>query len=228
MDITTILIVAVMLLIMAGVLVGLFFTLRADKSSPAEQKPTSAQPDLVEIARLERDKETNMLMVVVEGKLYANASNLSFAQRQRVASAAYDLHKWLGLAPGVASTSSSTGVMSPAAPVPPVVQPGPVEAPVETVKPVSTNPLASFQHTISASKPASSFKSITAQIDEILQARLADTPFEKKGIHLAETPGGGVVVQVGLEQYPGIDAVPDDEVRNLIRSAVAEWEKRNK
>jgi hypothetical protein len=96
------------------------------------------------------------------------------------------------------------------------------------VKPVSTNPVDALRHTMGTSKPVASFKSIPAQIDEILQGKLAGTPLEKRSIHLTESTSGGVVVQVGLDQYPGIDAVPDEEVRNLIRSAVAEWEKRNR
>jgi hypothetical protein len=35
-----------------------------------------------------------------------------------------------------------------------------------------------------------------------------------------------MVVMVGLNQYDGVEAVPDEEIRNLIRSAVAEWEER--
>jgi len=31
---------------------------------------------------------------------------------------------------------------------------------------------------------------------------------------------------VGLDRYESVDEVPDDEVRGLIRSAVAEWEAR--
>lgn len=57
---------------------------------------------------------------------------------------------------------------------------------------------------------------------------LVDTPLEKRGIHLSELPGSGVVVQVGLDQYPGIEAVPDEEVRSVLRAAVAEWERQNR
>ncbi len=69
-------------------------------------------------------------------------------------------------------------------------------------------------------------KSITTQIDEILQEMLKESGRENQAIRLVEDPGGGVIVMVGLEHYDGVDAVPDPEIRSLIRSAVAEWERR--
>ena len=69
-------------------------------------------------------------------------------------------------------------------------------------------------------------KSIAAQIDEILQEKLATSPLNSSAIRLLELPGKGMVVMVGLDQYEGVDLVPDPEIRDLIRSAVAEWERR--
>jgi len=68
--------------------------------------------------------------------------------------------------------------------------------------------------------------SITAQIDEILQEKLQDSPYATSLIRLVELPSKGVVVKVGMDQYEGVDAVPDEAIRQLIRSAVAEWERR--
>jgi hypothetical protein len=69
-------------------------------------------------------------------------------------------------------------------------------------------------------------RSITAQIDDILQEKLQDSPFASSLIRLVELPSKGVVVMVGKDQYEGVDAVPDEDIRQLIRSAVAEWERR--
>ncbi len=69
-------------------------------------------------------------------------------------------------------------------------------------------------------------KSITAQIDDVLQDMLDESAHENQAIRLIEDPGKGVVVMVGLDQYEGVEAVPDPEIRSLIRSAVAEWESR--
>jgi hypothetical protein len=69
-------------------------------------------------------------------------------------------------------------------------------------------------------------KSIVAQIDDILQEKLEGTPLSKRGIRLRELPNQHMAVMVGLDQYEGVEDVPDEEIRNLIRSAVSEWEKR--
>jgi hypothetical protein len=65
-----------------------------------------------------------------------------------------------------------------------------------------------------------------SQIDAILQDRLAGTPLEERGIFLAQSPEGGVIVYVGLTRYHAIDDVPDPEIKSAIRAAIAEWENR--
>jgi hypothetical protein len=69
-------------------------------------------------------------------------------------------------------------------------------------------------------------KSIVEQIDEVLQGMLPGTPFENEKVYLAESPRHGVVVRVGAQTYEGIEAVPEGEVKKLLRAAVAEWEKQ--
>ena len=66
------------------------------------------------------------------------------------------------------------------------------------------------------------------QINDILQTRIAGTPFEARAIAVNDAPDHGVVVTVDGEKYQGVKDVPDEAVRNLIRSAVMEWEKQSK
>ncbi len=66
--------------------------------------------------------------------------------------------------------------------------------------------------------------SVTAQIDSILAARLANTPLADRAIRLESLSDGGLSVRVGARAYPSVDEVPEEEIRTLIRSAVAEWE----
>jgi len=69
-------------------------------------------------------------------------------------------------------------------------------------------------------------KSIAAQVDEVLQEKLASTAYKDQGIRLLELPNGGMVVMVNDTQYDGVNEVPDPEVRLLIQESVAEWERR--
>ena len=68
---------------------------------------------------------------------------------------------------------------------------------------------------------------MVAEIDEILQKKLSMSHLENKGVHLLETPAGGVLVFIGMDKYEGISAVPDSDIKTLIQSAVKEWELKN-
>ena len=74
-------------------------------------------------------------------------------------------------------------------------------------------------------KPAA-LSTIVAQIDEILQARLASSPLANRGIRLTESPEGGAIVWVGLQKFMGVGEVTDPEIKAIIQAAIAEWEKK--
>jgi hypothetical protein len=67
--------------------------------------------------------------------------------------------------------------------------------------------------------------SMVEQINQILQKKLVDSGQETKAVRLIEGPGGAVRVLIGVNSY-GLEDVPDEEVSNLIREAVAAWEDR--
>jgi len=97
-----------------------------------------------------------------------------------------------------------------------------------SIKRPSLNPLDAFARALQPSAQAENpfARSIAEQVDEILQEMLEESPLRSKAIRLLELPQKGMVVMIGLEQYQGVEAVPDEEVRSLIRSAAAEWERR--
>jgi hypothetical protein len=74
--------------------------------------------------------------------------------------------------------------------------------------------------------PASAPTSMVGQINAILQTRIANTKLADMGVTMIESPSGGVFVYVGLNKFEGIDAVPDEDVKSAIRSAIAEWERK--
>ncbi len=75
-------------------------------------------------------------------------------------------------------------------------------------------------------RPISPEGSIVTQIDSILQARLAGTPLEDRGVFLTQSPEGGVTVYIGLTKYEGVNDVPDPEIKAAIRAAITEWEDK--
>ncbi|MGA9531337.1 MAG: hypothetical protein WBR18_01350 [Anaerolineales bacterium] len=67
--------------------------------------------------------------------------------------------------------------------------------------------------------------SMIEQINEILSAKLAEQPDTTTAVHLMEGSDGTIRVYIGVNSY-SIEDVPDEEVRALIRQAVAEWESQ--
>jgi len=104
-------------------------------------------------------------------------------------------------------------------------QAAPIPAPVSPQKvmpPIKVSPREKKETPV-----APAMESIIQQINGVLQAKLASSAFKNRGIQLLEGPGGAVLVEDGLKSYEGIEAVPDAEVKSLIREAIAEWEKKH-
>lgn len=204
--------------------------LRAQKQGapPDEQPPSgggSSPPGGKDVIRLWREPRGGRLIVEINGRLIPSAQDLNAEERRRVALAAADLRTWLGVFP---QPASSAGVESGSA----VSSAGARQANAskpEQAGQISRNPFKVFTRAfqeLDKPKVAPSAVSIAAQIDEILQEKIAATPLEGRGIRLLELPGQGMVVMIGLDKYEGVEAVPDAEIRSLLRQAVAEWEAR--
>jgi hypothetical protein len=119
--------------------------------------------------------------------------------------------------------SVSQAVPQPSVPVQVPSTPTPLQSALSSLQPLA-------QPLIPPKKPAEEKDirslSIVAQIDTVLQMRLVETPLATKGIRLAESLTGGVEVYVGINKYPSIDDVPDQEIKDTIRAAIAEWEQK--
>jgi hypothetical protein len=142
----------------------------------------------------------NQVWLEMDGTRLDNKEALQAGQRQRLLNFVLDMRPWL-------DTGRPAGV-SPAGTAQ-VVQP-------EKNKKGTGNKEVT---------PLPVLESIIQQIDKVLQAKLATSEFKDRDIQLNEGPGGIVIVKDGRNNYEGIDAIPDQQVKDLIRQAVADWEK---
>lgn len=70
-------------------------------------------------------------------------------------------------------------------------------------------------------------KTISSQIDAILQDRLVHSADLNLNLHLVDLEDHSLGVVLNGQTFNGIEAVPDERAKALIRSAVAEWQRMN-
>ncbi len=218
-----------------------------------EAPPGGKKGRYTPVFRVWREKESGALIVEMDGKAMTAPSPLNQTQRERLESTVRDLRGWLGM--GLAGTQSSQADNAPVAQAPrPAIPTAPPVVVAQAAKaadergmaageavparaisyspparmPVSTStPAAQPPAPKGKEEPAAApvSKSIVLQIEDILQDMIAGTDLEQRDVHLLEDPIRGVVVQIGIEHFEGIDAVPDPYIKGIIQSAVQEWEK---
>ena len=244
MSVNSTLLLAVFFFLIGAAVMGIIWYLQnIARGGYKEKNASSSDSNLAEVARLFRDKTTQDLVVTMNGNVFHDANQLNPGQSRRLHFASDVLVKWLGESPPPSPASDATPATpqestSPAEEWVPVetVAPGDqlahippfVAEPAEEVKPVSIKITDVVSGILNPAPPQPEPKSIALQIDAILQDMIADTTFEERGISVNDAPDHGVMVTLDGKQYPGVKDVPDEEVRNLIRSAVVEWEKSGK
>ena len=188
---------------------------RKDQPAPTPMTVTVDDPGLLRI------KDDNGLLTLDLDGTRADTSSLSAEQRRRLIEMLSLMRPWL----------EGRSVPAPALkPSPPPLSGQPVPAPISPAPPIpkstpqSSAPRASI--IAKEDRPSAPANSIVTQIDAILQARLAGSPLEGRGVFLTQSPEGGVIVYVGLTRYTGVEDVPDAEVKAAIRAAISEWENK--
>lgn len=190
---------------------------KAAVALPQSEGSPPADPNLAEIARLSTDRTTQGLVVGIGAQVYRSSEALSEEQRNLLGDTLEQLSTWLGHPRPAAAVS-----------------PAPVSAARQLVIPAkkpsySLNPVDMVVNAVDAEAgklPDEAEMSIPMQVNAILQEKLKGTPIEKRGISLSESPTKDLVVRVGLEKFTGVDAVPYEDVKSLIREAVQEWGRR--
>lgn len=188
------------------------------------QPPPKPETVTVDDPGLLRIKNENGAFALDLDGARVNPISLSPDQRRRLIELLSVMRPWLE---GRATPTSAEIASAPLPESRPLEQTASRPAPVQPA-PMSPQPVATPKPSTIAKedRPVAPANSIVTQIDTVLQARLAGTPLEERGIFLTESSEGGVNVYVGLTRYNGIDDVPDPEIKAAIRGAITEWENK--
>ena len=217
MDLTGVILLTGIGVVVGFLLAALIFSLRKE-SSPEQAPQQQLLSDTEHNIRTWREGGDQHLVVELDGVSHRQESDLHADQRRLLADLTGELQDWIGKKP--------TPTAEPSA------QPDEHKATdlqtEEVKKTTSLNPLKVFSDSLQPKKKSSADEpdqSIVAQIDLILQAKMEGNQFEDQGIRLIEGPDQGMVIEIGISKYTEIDAVPDEQVRQLIRLSVVEWER---
>ncbi len=154
---------------------------------------------------------------------------ISAEQRQRLVNTLVQMRPWLDAKPAAGSTIMPTP--PPAVSIPAVerLSAKSADSHPATPAPFKINLMKGINSMVSKEvKSPSDLKppSIVAMIDDVLQAKLSGTHLQERGIKLEDGLLGEVIVCVGSQRYVGVVSVPDPEIREMIQSAISDWEKR--
>jgi hypothetical protein len=225
-------IIFIILALVAGLLIGVLIASLAGgrtkepletPAPPAARAPVDAWVDLrrqyQERISLWVEKSSGRLVVRINGRMVDRPQQLNPEEMQQHQAYFKEWLHWLSMTDPASAGPHPHGASVLVTPAPAGAKPAastvPAAAPASAVVPPAT-----------AAVPAA--KSIVEQINAILQEMMLDSPASAKGVRLFEHPRDGVVVRVGLDSYNGIDAVPDAEVKALLKAAAAEWERRSR
>jgi hypothetical protein len=186
-------------------------------------QPVNVKVDDPGLMRIKNEK--GFLTLDLDGAR-VDTSTLSADQRKRLIEMLSLMRPWLEGKPAPAPTMTTPPPPQPK-PVTPTPAPSPTPLHPITQQPAISPNTAPRPATVAKEdRPSAPATSIVGQIDSVLQARLAGTPLEERGVFLAQAPDSGVMVYVGLTKYMAIDDVPDAEIKAAIRAAITEWENK--
>lgn len=189
------------------------------EEQPLPEPAPRGSSNLLEVARIWKDNSSHLPVLEIGGNLFHKADDIHPEQVEQLNTAITELCNWLGQTPPAPPLAAKVPAFLGNEPVsPPKITPPTRRGPLEILR----NSLEADVRSAMKSTP----KSLAAQVDDVLQEMLAGSNLAGRGIRIMDTPSADLVVMVGLNKYDGIDAVPDQEVQEIIREAVAEWGKR--
>ena len=185
----------------------------ASKTLAHPDTPAAPQDAILVI----RDPISTDWSVEVNGMRYASLKDIHDDKAaHKVLEALNGMQRFAGSIPITNTTPSND---SAAASLPPRETPPPAPPSAAIILPIQAGRSALPRH------PAAP-GSLLEQVEKILQRNLMKYPqLESSGIHIGATPQGGLQIEVGDNYYHAPDEVPDFTIRELIKTAIMEWER---
>jgi len=214
-----------------GAIVAVLFREDGDQA-----KSAGAPKGHVEVLRVWWDKQSESILPEIGGKYPRNAALLTEAQHAHLIRVILSLRQWMGYNPAAAepeptpqrAAAAPQARGAPGEEAPPNISPVTAFAeslpkPVGYMDALRSNPFKRPQIASPKTAEEARPKSIVEQIDEILQTQIASTPLTARAVALKELPSGGMVIFIGRQQYEGVDAIPDPEIKAAIKRAAQTW-----
>lgn len=168
------------------------------------------------------------LLIELRGRILTEVRQATTAQRLELESVMDQWLRWLGVNLEISKSDQE--------PMPPVFQPAqPSAPPAPAIMPQAVaeslppQDIAGAISNLGKAKPekAGGPKTMVEQIDEILQELVSRSAFSQRSVKITQDVREGIVVWLDGGRYPGMDSVPDPDIKNMIRAAAAEWERRS-
>ncbi|MCX6056260.1 MAG: hypothetical protein NTZ74_15360 [Chloroflexi bacterium] len=219
------LILAVIIGLLVGLLVASLFSTRESRSSVEQAPPADLAKDgFGKVVSLWYSPGGKRIVTELDGDYYRDFLVLSPDQKKRVQKILTQWSNWI--------TSSEDLIAEKAAPGSQDQDSSPVDAEERPVFPQKNSKEISldrnqtpFLETELLPPETKKPDTIAGQISLILERLLETSSLKEKGIKLIENTHQGVDVWIGMEKFNGIEAIPYPEAQQLIKKAVAQWER---
>lgn len=234
MEQSTVYIVLAVICIIVGFIGGaLISMLFAERDKKQLRKEGDLLPEGIDrerhtaLLRIWRDADGGLL-IELRDRIIPEIKQASTAQRLEIESIMDQWLDWLGVNLKIPKSAQEPKVQ-----LQPQPQPQPIKPPVTPVMPQAVAeplPAPDLVAAISSPvipKPAVGPKSMVEQIDDILQEIVSHSAFSQRSVKITQDVRDGIIVWMDGSRYPGLDSVPDPEIKKLIRAAAAEWERRS-
>ncbi len=231
MDLPTLILVSLVMMLVGAGLGYVLSLLRTVPDATRQSSKDDSQGDRERVLTIWRDRKSAAISVQIDDQTIITQSDLTSDSRELLALRLEMLQRWLengqhkpDLSEKSAPTQRNANVRIAVSAQDSLLAPN---SGGERERAGGLNPLAIFARALTTEvRSPQPVQSLAAQIDAILQERLEGSLLSTRGIRLQDHPQQGLIVQVGLNKYNSIDEVPEKEIRDFIREAIAEWEKQ--